>query len=546
MTGPCPDRAPDDPLDAGLRVAFGPQTTAAVWSGGSVVAALRESSGVDPAVLLRDEPDEGPAGVVNPWSSEGSALTGQPPGGTSRYEVAGELARGGIGVVLKGRDRDLGREVAIKVLRAEHAANPVLIQRLVEEAQIGGQLQHPGILPVYELGLDAGRRPFFTMKLIRGRTLAALLDERASPSGDHRRFLTIFEQAAQTIAYAHARGVIHRDLKPSNIMVGAFGEVQVVDWGLAKVLARRGQEDGADSGAGAIATVRSEGPSDSQSEAGSVLGTPAYMAPEQARGDVEALDERCDVFALGALLCEILTGLPPYTGTRDEVLRLARAGSLDEAFARLDACGADPDVVAIARRCLDPAPEARFRAAGQVARAISMHLASAEERARAAERDAAAARAAARSERRARRLTVALGGAILAALVLGGGGSLWATREQVRAATAQLRAEREHRARIEGALEVLLATEQKGQFLIFQAAEAGGRDAARWADLLATCRVVAERVAASAPDEPTRRRASGLINQLRAKEADLRRRAAAAPRIDKPSGKNGPREPAGP
>ncbi|MCI0548534.1 MAG: serine/threonine protein kinase, partial [Candidatus Rokubacteria bacterium] len=301
------DSAEEEPLDAGLRAAFGPVSTAALGGSGGVLAALRESSGLTSSVLLRDEPDEGPTGVVDPWSAEATAVAAGSGHGTGRYEVAGELARGGIGVVLKGRDRDLGREVALKVLRAEHAANPLMVRRLVEEAQIGGQLQHPGVLPVHELGLDADRRPFFAMKLVRGRTLAALLEERGEPTRDRRRFLSIFELVAQTIAYAHARGVIHRDLKPSNVMVGAYGEVQVVDWGLAKVLARGGVADDHIPEARAIATVRSAGRSDSRSEAGSVLGTPAYMAPEQARGEVEAQDERCDVFALGALLCEILT-----------------------------------------------------------------------------------------------------------------------------------------------------------------------------------------------------------------------------------------------
>jgi tRNA A-37 threonylcarbamoyl transferase component Bud32 len=518
----------DDPLDAGLRAAFRPETTSDPW-GGSVLTALRESSGPTPIIRLWDEPDEGPTGVVQPRSPEAAEVASGPGRAGGRYEVAGELARGGIGVVLKGRDRDLGREVALKVLRAEHVANPSMVRRLLEEAQIGGQLQHPGILPVYELGLDAAWRPFFTMKLVRGRTLAALLDERGEPSRDRRRFLAIFEQVAQTIAYAHARGVIHRDLKPSNVMVGAFGEVQVVDWGLAKVLARA---DDPDSEAGAVATIRGGGSSDSRSEAGSVLGTPAYMAPEQARGEVEALDERSDVFALGALLCEILTGRPPYQGTRDEILRQARAGSLADAFDRLDACGADAELVGIARRCLEPAPEARLREAGRVSRAITAHLASAEERARAAERDAATAVAVAGSERRARRLTVALAGSILAALLTVGGGSLWVTREQVRAANAQLlaeretvRAEREHTARIEGALEVLFATEQKGQLLILQAADVAGRDAGRWADLLAACRAIAERVALTTPDQAARRRARDLADRLRAKEVALRQRA---------------------
>jgi hypothetical protein len=191
--------------------------------------------------------------------------------------------------------------------------------------------------------------------------------------------------------------------------------------------------------------------------------------------------------------------------------------------------------VDFARRCLDPAPAVRFRDAGQVARVITAYFATADERARAAEHDAAAARAVAASERRARRLTGALAGVILGAFVLGGVGSLWAMRQQVRAVRAELRAEgdrlrseREHRERVEGALEVLLATEQKGQFLISQAAGVEGRNAAKWADMIATCRAVAERVARATPDEAARRRALNLADRLRAEEADLRRRSASA------------------
>src|SRR5262249_11280301 len=159
---------------------------------------------------------------------------------------------------------------------------PEMVRRFVEEAQIGGQLQHPGVVPIYELGTFADRRPFFSMKLVKGRTLAELLSERESPRDDLPRFLALFLQVAQTVAYAHARGVIHRDLKPSNVMVGAFGEVQVMDWGLAKVLPRGGLVDDAQAGKArreetVIATARSGSKDSDLSRAGSVMGTPAYM-----------------------------------------------------------------------------------------------------------------------------------------------------------------------------------------------------------------------------------------------------------------------------
>ncbi len=208
-----------------------------------------------------------------------------------RYPVYDEVGRGGMGAVVRGRDLDLGRDIAVKVLLETHQDDPEVRQRFVEEAQIGGQLQHPGIVPVYELGCLPGGRPYFTMKLVRGRTLAELLAERRAPSYDLAKLLGLFEQVCQTTAYAHSRGVLHRDLKPANIMVGSFGEVQVMDWGLAKVLADKRPIAPSARVSGIIRTVRTVGNA-ATSQAGDVLGTPAYMAPEQARGDVDRLDER--------------------------------------------------------------------------------------------------------------------------------------------------------------------------------------------------------------------------------------------------------------
>ncbi len=221
--------------------------------------------------------------MIRPLSADTSTPSGHP----DRYQLVGELARGGMGVIFQGRDLELGRDLAVKVIREEHRDNAEMVRRFVEEAQIGGQLQHPGIIPVHELGRLPDGRLFIAMKLVRGRTLAALLATRRTPEGDRMRFLAIFEHVCQTMAYAHARGVIHRDLKPSNIMVGNFGEVQVMDWGLAKVLEHGGVADEekailATGDESAVCTLRS-GSAALESRAGSVLGTPSYMAPEQAR-----------------------------------------------------------------------------------------------------------------------------------------------------------------------------------------------------------------------------------------------------------------------
>jgi serine/threonine-protein kinase len=360
-----------------------------------------------------------------------------PPAAARGCELLEEIGKGGIGVVHRGRDRGLRRELAVKLLRDEHRDNPDLRRRFVEEAQIGGQLQHPGVAPVYELGEFPDGRPYFTMKLIRGRTLADLLKQRKGPGEDRPRFTAILEQVCQTLAYAHAHGVIHRDLKPANVMVGEFGEVQVMDWGMAKVLASRRRQPPEDAGADApagekrmvVETLRDDATRD-----GAVMGTYAYMPPEQARGETARLDERCDVFGLGAILCGILTGSPAYTGAPSEVARKAEAGDLADAYARLDGCGADPELVRLARSCLAAEPEVRPQDAGAVATAVTAYRAGVQERLRVTELERAAAqareaeaKAKAKAERRARRVTVGLAASALltAALLGGGGGWLW-------------------------------------------------------------------------------------------------------------------------
>jgi serine/threonine-protein kinase len=515
----------DDPLDAGLRAAFGPASTGFGRGGESVLAVIERDLGPSFRLRLRDGPVERPDA-----SPPETPVPSYEWSGTDRYQIAGEIARGGVGVVLKGRDADLGREVAIKTLRAEYASRPAMVRRLVEEAQIGGQLQHPGVLPVYEMGLDASLRPYFTMKLVRGRTLAALLhdydNDHARAGQERHRFLVIFEQICQTMAYAHARGVIHRDLKPSNVMVGAFGEVQVVDWGLAKVLTRAGAADAPAAGErqpglgeGDVATVR-DGEPGPQSLAGSVLGTPAYMAPEQARGQVEDQDERCDVFALGAILYEILTLRPPYVGTGPEALRQATEGRIEEALVHLDTCGAEGELVRIARTCLATAREERPRDAGIVARAVSAYLAAAEERARRAQLEAATVRARADAERRARRLTTAVGALALIAVLIGSGVSLRAERQR-------LAFERQRVARLQAALRLFASLEGKGNWLLMQAKSAPADAAARWAEALFLCRQAVEQAAAIETDEATRRRSRALAAELKDGEDQARKRAAA-------------------
>jgi len=490
-----------------------------------------------PRVLLADTADcatEPP--LVDPSSPE------MPPAGTRpvRVQLLGEIARGGMGAVLKGRDPDLGRDLAVKVLLESHKENPDLVRRFVEEAQISGQLQHPGVVPVYELGTFADGRPYFTMKLVKGWTLAELLADRESATDDLPRFLGIFEQVCQTMAYAHARDVIHRDLKPSNVMVGSFGEVQVMDWGLAKVLPKREAIDDAAAGEVAvhetvIATAR-EGSDSDLSQAGTVMGTPAYMAPEQARGHGEAVDRRADVFALGSMLCEVLTGQPAFVGrSPGEIHRKAALGDLAEALARLEACGGDGELTALAHDCLAREPEDRTPDAGAVADRIGAYLAGVQEKLRAAEiarateqsraekeaerrvladelareaeararesrRAAEVAEAAAKAERLARRLGGALAASMLGLVAVAGGRFASFLNERA-----------DQQMRVHSAL-------REAEVLRDEAAQAGD-DLARWVKARDAALVV-ERLAADTADKKTRDRIATLVDVVSVAASD--------------------------
>jgi serine/threonine protein kinase len=258
--------------------------------------------------------------------------------------------------------------VALKVLREPVLADGGFRARFEEEARHVGRLEHPSIMPVYDLGELPDGRPFFVMKLIHGQTLAELLASRPTPAEDLPRWVGVFEQVSAAVAFAHARDVIHRDLKPSNVMLGEFGEVLVMDWGIAKALAGRSQPAQGPStpvllspsvAGSAIA------PGGSETLTGQVRGTPAFMAPEQARGEVGRVGTASDVFGLGGILCVTLTGQPPFTGWAQ-----AAEGDLEEAFAWLDGCGADAELIALAKACLAPAPEVRPADAAEVANLV--------------------------------------------------------------------------------------------------------------------------------------------------------------------------------
>ena len=376
-----------------------------------------------------------------------------PPAGPARYALGAEIARGGMGVVYQATDTALGRKVAVKVLQERYGPDSGTARRFADEARITGQLQHPGIPAVHDLGVLPDGRPFLAMKLVNGDTLDDLLKTRPDPAADRGQYVAAFEQVCQAVAYAHSRDVIHRDLKPANVMVGAFGEVQVMDWGLAKVLAAGDRPADADPEAtGATTEILSlRGSDGSFTQAGSVLGTPAFMSPEQALGAVTEIDARSDVFGLGGILAVILTGIPPFAAGSAEATRIQAAqGKLAGCFARLDASGADPELVALCKRCLAPERAARPADAGGVAAAVAALRQAADERARRAELDrvraegeAAAADLRTAEQRKRRRVQAVLGLAFTALVVLGGAFAGWA-RDQARTRQAE-RAARQSR-----------------------------------------------------------------------------------------------------
>lgn len=484
-----PGASPVEPtasLATGLEAAGGEDQSVVTGNASqSVLQSLSHTINV-PRVLLKDADDDEP--IARPNSPE------IPNGNSdSRYQLLGEIARGGMGAILKGRDTDLGRDLAIKVLLDSHKDKPEIIQRFIEEAQIGGQLQHPGIAPIYELGQFKDQRPFFSMKLVKGETLAKLLADRDDPTVDRGKLLGIFEQICQTMAYAHSRGVIHRDLKPANIMVGAFGEVQVMDWGLAKVLSFGGVADEKAAklkqhGASIIQTMRSAGSeipgsfgsfgsAGTETQMGSVMGTPAYMPPEQALGEIDQLDQRADVFGLGAILCEILTGQPPYIGEDGtQVFRLACRGKLGDAFSRLDSCAADAELLTLAKHCLELEPAKRPKDGAALALGISHYLEAVETKLRETELAKVDAQARAEEIGRRQKLAFRAGAAIALTLLVGIGVSGWqavrATRAENLATTAAQNATDE-------AARAIAAERKTKDTLVQVAAERDAKDQAR-------------------------------------------------------------------
>jgi serine/threonine-protein kinase len=293
-----------------------------------------------------------------------------------------------MGRVWLARDEVLGREVALKELLVERADLEALRCRLLHEAQITGQLQHPGIVPVYDVvGDPAGGRLFYTMRFVEGRTLGEAARDfhqrRAEGAADRLGLLALvnaFATVCDTIAYAHSRGVLHRDLKGENVILGDFGEVLVLDWGLAKTVAASGPLASLEPASGPLAATVIQVPAVAvlgereQTVAGQVLGTPGYMPPEQAAGDLDRVNERSDVYGLGALLYLLLAGRAPFAG-KDVADVLRQVREQPPPVPREVWSGVPPALEAVCLRALSKDPGGRYPAAREVAAEVRRWLA---------------------------------------------------------------------------------------------------------------------------------------------------------------------------
>jgi serine/threonine protein kinase len=276
----------------------------------------------------------------------------------TRYVLLNRVGRGGMGVVYAARDDKLGRRVALKVLDAPERSGE-LARRLIREAQVLATLEHPGIVPVHDVGTLQDGRVFYTMKLVDGQRLDKYIETVPSVPDRLRLFLRICE----TLAFAHARGVLHRDVNPANVMIGPFGEVLVLDWGLAKILRAATPSNGARDSEGTIGHRNTVSALPNQSDTtehtavtglGAVMGTPGYMSPEQARGDNDTLDERSDIFSLGALLRFLLKKVSPESPPPSAPI--------------------DKSLEAICGKALQPLPENRYAAVIEFAADVSRYL----------------------------------------------------------------------------------------------------------------------------------------------------------------------------
>jgi serine/threonine-protein kinase len=297
--------------------------------------------------------------IVPSAATVGSILDHVRKAPADRLEVEERIASGGMGSIDIAVDRALDRRIAIKTLHPHLRSDDRTVRMFLREARLTGLLDHPHIVPVYELG-ESGDKLFFAMKLVEGQTLAALI--RALPRGvldtaTLYTLLDVFAKVCDALAFAHSRGVIHCDVKPANVMVGEFGQVFLMDWGIARLVTTEGSPPSV-----AIATDDQKArPRHASATDNSIIGTPGYMSPEQARGDRKTLDVRSDVFLLGAMLYEILTHRPPYVShDRNETLALAAAGAFPSPRSVAGDAAVPLELERIVMRAMEKAPGDRY------------------------------------------------------------------------------------------------------------------------------------------------------------------------------------------
>jgi eukaryotic-like serine/threonine-protein kinase len=309
----------------------------------------------------------------------------------AKYEYLGEIAQGGMGRVVAVKDRSLRRRVAMKLLISPNGqVNRQQVNRLLAEAQTTGQLEHPNIVPIHEVGIYQDDKYYFTMKLVKGTTLKDIFGQihKQGDSADEKyslpRLLAIFQQIANGLAFAHSRGVIHRDLKPDNIMIGEFGEVLIMDWGIAKLVGQNAEPKTTAAAEGDNSFAKHFDSIDSQEKDGTVVGTVAgtagYMSPEQARGEIDKLDARTDIFSLGAMLYEMLAGSPPYNQPKGKERLKAAANEVpvESPITRLRKTNSSRriprEVAAIAMKAIAAKTDARYQSAQEFFNDIQRYL----------------------------------------------------------------------------------------------------------------------------------------------------------------------------
>jgi tRNA A-37 threonylcarbamoyl transferase component Bud32 len=301
---------------------------------------------------------------------------------TGRYELHRMLGQGGMGEVRLCEDKRIGREVAFKAMRADTALRRDAIPRFLREARVQGQLEHPAVVPVYDLGLDDAGQPFFTMKRIRGLSLHEVVqrlkdkDRDAEERFTRRRLLAAFNTVCLALDYAHSRGVLHRDLKPANVMLGDFGEVHLIDWGLARV-----------SGVAELPIIDMGGAEPlTNTRQGELMGSPGYLSPEQARGEHTTMTGAADIYSLGAILFEILTFEPMTPGELIDRIHATLRGTVERRpSVRFPDADVPPELEQIILKATEHAPDKRYKRPRELARAVERYLDGDRDEARRAE-----------------------------------------------------------------------------------------------------------------------------------------------------------------